>query len=71
MEFTLGFGEFIGKRVTLRDESEYYCGDYIEGRYYSGKFGGTVSNNNGIWFIVDGKRIKVSNTTKIKFSESA
>jgi len=67
IEFTLGFGNFIGKNVTLKDDSEYYCGEHIDGRYYNGKFGGTVENDRGIWFIVDGKRIKVSHSTKIKF----
>lgn len=67
MEFTLGFSDKIGKRVTLTDKSEYYCGDYVEGRYYSGKFGGTTTDDRGLWFYVDGKKILVSNTTKIKF----
>lgn len=70
MEFTLGFGDKIGKEVTLTDKSEYYCGDYIAGRYYSGIFNGTFTNDKGLWFRVGKDNILISDTTKIKFDEN-
>lgn len=69
MEFTLGFASKIGKNVTLSDDGGYYCGDYYGGRYYTGRFGGIISTKEGIYFIVDDEKIKVSSTTKIKFDE--
>ncbi len=68
-EFTLGFGDKIGKNITLRDEGSYYCGEYIDGRHYSGVFGGTITDRKGTWFIVDGKSILVSSSTSIKFDD--
>jgi hypothetical protein len=68
-KFTLGFGDKIGKTIVIRDKGEYYCGDYIEGRFYYGKFNGTTSDDRGIWFYVDDRKILVSNTTEIEFKE--
>lgn len=67
--FNLSFTKFIGKDVTLSDEGEYYCGDYISGRFYSGKFGGSFYKSDGIYFKVDNDMIKIDVTTKITFSE--
>ena len=67
--FDLSFRNKIGKKVTLSDESEYYCGDYIDGRFYSGMFGGSFYKPDGIYFKVDNKMIKMNVTTKITFIE--
>ena len=67
--FNLSFSDFIGKNVTLSDEGEYYCGVYISGRFYSGKFGGSFYESNGIYFKVDDNMIRIDVKTKITFSE--
>ena len=67
--FNLSFSKFIGKNVTLSDEGEYCCGDYIPGRFYSGKFGGGFYESDGIYFKVDDNMIKMDVKTKITFSE--
>jgi len=75
--FNLSFSKFIGKNVTLSDEGEYYCGDYISGRFYSGKFGrfysgkfgGSFYKSDGIYFKVDDNMIKMDVKTKITFRE--
>lgn len=67
--FNLSFSKFIGKNVILSDEGEYYCGDYIPGRFYSGRFGGSFYKSDGIYFKVDDKMIKMNVKTKITFSE--
>jgi len=67
--FTLQFSDKIGGNVTLSDKSEYYCGDYISGRYYSGKFGGSFYKPDGIYFMVDKELIKLDVTTQITFDK--
>ena len=67
--FNLSFTNKIGKNVTLSDDGEYYCGDYISGRFYSGKFGGSFYKSDCIYFKVDNDMIKIDVTTKITFSE--
>ena len=67
--FNLSFTNKIGKNVTLSDEGEYYCGNYIYGRFYSGEFGGSFYKSDGIYFKVDNELIKVNISTKIAFSE--
>lgn len=67
--FDLSFSKFIGMNVTLSDESEYYCGDYISGRFYSGKFEGSFYKSDGIYFKVDDNMVKMDVETKITFSE--
>lgn len=57
----------IGKKVTLSEQSEYYCGEYISGRFYYGVFGGTGKDKHGIYYIVDGVKITISDKTSIKF----
>lgn len=66
--FTLSFSDKIGKKVILSDDSEYYGGDYISGRFYSGIFGGSFYKSDGIYFKVDKDMIKMNVSTKITFS---
>jgi len=66
---SLSFSKYIGKNVTLSDEGEYYCGDYISGRFYSGIFGGSFYKSDGIYFKVDNQMIKMDVNIKITFSE--
>ena len=67
--FDLSFRNKIGKNVTLSDEGEYYCGDYISGRFYTGIFGGRFDKSDGIYFKVDNQMIKMNVNTKITFSK--
>lgn len=59
----------IKKIVTITDESEYYCGEYIYGRYYKGIYGGEDYRSDGRYIKVDNNWIKIGNGTKIEFSE--
>ena len=67
--FDLSFSNKIGKNVTLTDEGEYYCGDYIPGRFYYGIFEGSFYKPDGIYFKVDNKMIKMDVKTKITFDD--
>jgi len=69
MSFTLSFKDKIGKRVILSEDGEYYCGDWIPGRFYSGVFGGSFYKPDGIYFKVDNDLIKMDVNTKITFSD--
>lgn len=67
--FDLSFRNKIGKNVILSDESKYYCGEYIPGRFYTGIFGGSFYKSDGIYFKVDNRMIKMDVNMKITFSE--
>ena len=53
--------------VVISDESEYHCGQYIEGRRYNGVYGGTDYRNDGCWIKVD-DWVKINNSTTVKIT---
>ena len=57
------------KIVTISDESEYYYGEYVNGRYYRGVYGGEDYRRDGRYIKVDNDWIKIVNGTRIKFEE--
>ena len=57
------------KIVTITDESQYYCGEYVEGRYYRGVYGGENYKSDGRYIKVDNSWIKIGNGTNIKFED--
>lgn len=67
--FNLSFSNKIGKRISLSDEGEDYCGEYIPGRFYTGIFGGSFYKSDGIYFRVDNRMIKINVTTLITFGD--
>lgn len=74
IEFTLGFKEFIGRKVSIIDDGEYdyLSGELIGDRSYYGTFEGSSSDREGIYFFIEdtagkGHTIKMSNETRIIF----
>ena len=55
------------KIVTIADESYYYYGQYVKGRYYRGVYGGENYRKNGRFIKVDNSWIKIGNRTNISF----
>jgi hypothetical protein len=49
------------KIVTLNQESYYYCGEYIDGRYYRGVYGGEMFEGNSKFIKVDNEWIAWGN----------
>ena len=63
------FGHYIGKKVSLTDNGYYYCGDYIDGRFYTGVLRHVTYSERGIVLNLDNNEITVSSTTKIRIIE--
>ena len=63
------FGEYIGKKIAVSDDGYYYCGDYIDGRFYYGKLNHVSYSDRGIVLHIDNKEITVDSSTKISIIE--
>lgn len=57
--------------VTIRTPSEYYGDQYVSGRYYTGRYGGTLYEKDGCWVRVDNYRVKISNRDIITYEDFA
>lgn len=62
------FGNYIGKRICVFEKSSYYCGEYINGRSYSGKLE-RVDCNGKLTLIIDGESIVVNGSEEISIME--
>lgn len=63
------FGEYIGKSISVSDDSYYIGGDYISGRFYCGKLKHVSFNDRGIVLRINDEDITVTGNTKIKIIE--
>ena len=68
--FELLFADKLGKKCTIMEEGEYYCGDYISGRFYTGILKHIKQSKNGLVLTIDNNNITIDvHKSKLTFYE--